>query len=182
MTKNTTRMRCGAGKNGTTMGTTGLITTEMSGSAMATEDHDHSEYVTSSGVICENCGEVEDVCAMCGEPLHKCAMRLPKGFRQSTSFPDYMVNNQGTVKSISTGRPCLFMRISATGGSMIKLYKDGKPYIRAAQTLRDEMFTEPKHVSIMCGTCNHHPDAHLYDQDECLSNGCHCKRYVKRGL
>lgn len=178
-----TTMKCGVDISGTTTGITGRITMEPSGTAMTTENHDHSEYEVTTGLLCGDCGETESACAMCGKSLHKCAQvknpKITKGFRQIPSFPDYMVNSQATVRHIESGRYCLFVRVSKTGGAMINLSQDGNRHTKAAQDLRDEAF-DPPHIPISCATCDHHPDNHFRNTDECLRSNCKCQRYVRR--
>ena len=50
---------------------------------------------------------------------------LPK-FRQVPDFPDYMINRQGCVKHIATGKYCLFLRLTSSGGAMISLPQNGR--------------------------------------------------------
>ena len=50
---------------------------------------------------------------------------LPK-FRQIPDFPDYMINRQGCVKHIATGKYCLFLRLTSSGGAMISLQQNGR--------------------------------------------------------
>lgn len=103
------------------------------------------------GSNCFNCGEKEYACAMCGETLHVCGQvvapqeveeKLPKGFRRIPDFPTYMINRQGTVKQIETGRLALFARIANTGAAMIIIRIDDKKYTKAAQELREQAFPE----------------------------------------
>lgn len=105
-------------------------------------DHDHEDYLSSSNLICHNCGENMDVCAYCNEPIHKCKNSLLPGYRVIPEFPDYMVSKQAAVRHIRSQRYCMLMRVSKTGGAMIHLVKDGKKYTRAAQELRDSAFPE----------------------------------------
>jgi hypothetical protein len=112
------------------------------------DPHNHEEYEVTTNVICMDCGKNEVVCAMCGESLHKCEKavtqadaRIMRGYKVIPEFPDYMVNNQATVRHISSERLCLLVRVSKSGGAMINLRKNGKPYTRAAQDLRDQAFS-----------------------------------------
>lgn len=110
-----------------------------------TEDHDHSDYEVTSGLVCGQCKEPEKVCAMCGISLHKCAQvkrspKIMKGFRVITQYPDYMVNSQATVRHVESGRLCQLIRVSKTDGAMIGILKDNVKVIVAAQDLRDMMF------------------------------------------
>lgn len=50
---------------------------------------------------------------------------LPK-FRQIPDFPDYMINRQGCVKHIATGKYCLFLRLTSSGGAMLSLQQNGR--------------------------------------------------------
>lgn len=68
--------------------------------------------------------------------------RIPVKFRQVVGFPDYMINRQGCVKHIETGRFCLFLRLTNTGGSMIMLQKNGKSYHKTVQELLERTFTD----------------------------------------
>jgi hypothetical protein len=112
---------------------------------MSDTTHDHSEYEVVTNVICMDCGKFQAVCAMCGEPMHKCDKvvqdpRILRGYRVIPEFPDYMVNNQATIRHIATSRLCMLVRVSKQGGAMINVIKNGKKYTRAAQDLRDEAF------------------------------------------
>lgn len=105
-----------------------------------TDDHNHEDYLTTSTVICTVCGKNKDICAYCNTEWHKCSNKIPSGFRIIPEFPEYMVNNQATVRHIPTGRYCMFIRVSKTGGAMIMLMKDGKRFTRAAQDLKEAAF------------------------------------------
>lgn len=71
--------------------------------------------------------------------------RIPRGFVIVKEFPDYMISKQGTVKHIPTGKFCFLVRISATGGAMISLRKNGKTHTKSVQELRARAF--PEHFS-----------------------------------
>jgi hypothetical protein len=152
------------------------------------EPHDHEQYAAKSSVICVDCGKNWDICAYCNESWHNCTAeskkpdsRLPPGYRVVKEFPDYMVNNQASVRHIPSQRYCMLVRVSKTGGAMINLRKDGKTYTKAAQEIRDAAFTVQR-PSIMCGTCNHHPDSHFKDRENCLRPGCTCSAYLKQTI
>jgi hypothetical protein len=114
-----------------------------------TDDHDHGEYEVSTNVVCGNCGEKETACAMCGDPMHICAQspvvssgpQIPRGYRQVPGFPEYMVNNQCTVRHIATGKYCMLVRVSKQGGAMVHLRSNGRKYTKAAQELREQAFS-----------------------------------------
>lgn len=111
-------------------------------------DHIHKDYATSSNTTCSTCDETIDVCAYCNENLHTCLVevdsRIPPGYRVIPDFPDYMVNKQATIKHIKTQRYCMLLRVSKQGGAMINVQKDGKKFTRAAQDLRDSVFSISK--------------------------------------
>jgi hypothetical protein len=108
------------------------------------DEHNHEEFIVVTNMNCIECGESVEVCAMCGKDLHKCKVvkdkRLPPGYRVVKDFPDYMVNNQASVRHIPSLRYCMLVRVSKTGGAMINLRKDGKTYTKAAQEIRDAAF------------------------------------------
>lgn len=108
-------------------------------------EHNHEDFSVVTNVACINCGDHQEACAMCGDILHQCKVvpkdpRVLPGYRLVDEFPDYMVNNQATVRHIQTQRYCMLVRVSKTGGAMINLRKDGKTFTRAAQELRDKAF------------------------------------------
>lgn len=110
--------------------------------------HNHDEYEVSTNLLCFLCGEFKTACAMCGQPMHICKVeekdpRIIPGYRAVADFPDYMVNNQATVRHIQSQRYCMLVRVSKSGGAMINLVKDGKKYTKAAQELRDKAFGVP---------------------------------------
>jgi len=111
-------------------------------------EHDHIDYAVATNIPCVDCGETVEACAMCGTPLHDCQAikkdpRIIPGYRAVADFPDYMVNNQATVRHIQSQRYCMLVRVSKSGGAMINLVKDGKKYTKAAQELRDKAFGVP---------------------------------------
>lgn len=112
----------------------------------ADTQHDHADYEVITNIVCIHCGSNETVCAFCGKSMHKCeANRDPRilpGYRVIEEFPDYMINKQATVRHIPSQRYCMLVRVSKTGGAMINLRKNGKPYTRAAQELRDVTFND----------------------------------------
>jgi len=108
-------------------------------------DHDHKEYATRSNIICSDCNKYWEVCAFCNYSWHDCEAKktdnkIQRGYKVIPEFPDYMVNNQATVRHILTGRYCMLVRVSKQGGAMINVRKDGKIYTRAAQDLRKQAF------------------------------------------
>lgn len=114
-----------------------------------TDDHVHEDFRVKTTYVCPDCGKVMFACAMCGKELHECpaktsSPRLPRGFVVVEDFPDYMVNKQASVKHIATNKFCFLVRVSATGGAMINLLKDGKPHTKAAQELRDKAFNNAR--------------------------------------
>ena len=64
---------------------------------------------------------------------------LPK-FRQIPDFPDYMINRQGCVKHIATGKYCLFLRLTSSGGAMISLQQNGRARNMTIQELLAKTF------------------------------------------
>lgn len=70
--------------------------------------------------------------------------RIPIKFRAIPGFPDYMINRQGSVKHIETGRYCLFLRLTASGGVMIMIQKNGKPQHITVQELLAKAFPPTK--------------------------------------
>lgn len=108
------------------------------------DKHDHAEYAVSTSIPCVDCGEHIEACAMCGKQLHNCQRvqdkRILPGYRVVEEFPDYMVNNQATVRHIDSQRYCMLVRVTKTNGALINLQKDGKKYTRVAQDLRDKAF------------------------------------------
>lgn len=47
-------------------------------------------------------------------------------FRKIPRYPDYMIDKQGCVKHIATGRYCLFLRLTSSGGVIISIQHRGK--------------------------------------------------------
>ena len=111
--------------------------------------HPYEKRVNMSD--CQACGHPlinhgdfpEDPCDCCSgriwekaQPnLHKIHEPGPKGrrdgrilpkFRQIPDFPDYMINRQGCVKHIPTGKYCLFLRLTSSGGAIISLQQNGR--------------------------------------------------------
>lgn len=66
--------------------------------------------------------------------------RIQPKFRQIPDFPDYMINRQGCVKHIATGKYCMFLRLTSTGGAMIALQKNGKSHNKVVQELLEKTF------------------------------------------
>lgn len=63
-----------------------------------------------------------------------------KNYRQIEEFPNYAVNKSGNVREIFTKKYLRIVRVSARGGLMLNLRKDGKTYTRAAQALVEKTF------------------------------------------
>lgn len=54
-----------------------------------------------------------------------------------------MINSQGQIKQIESGKFALFLRLTKNGDALVRMYKeDRKVYARSVQKLRDKAFPD----------------------------------------
>lgn len=124
------------------------------------DDHICEDNKLSTGFRCHTCGEIEEFCKFCGENLHKCTQkqtleeaintivpkppstfqkevteRIQKKYRPIPGFPEYAMNSQGTIRSVSKQHFVLFVRLTSNGDALIMIYRDGIKHYKTVQEL-----------------------------------------------
>ena len=108
------------------------------------EDHICEDNRLPTNFRCNYCGEVEDFCTFCGENLHKCLPSLEdlseklepvKGYRPIPGYPEYVMNSQGTIRSVAKKHYVFFVRLTSNGDALIMIYRDGIKQYKTVQEL-----------------------------------------------